>query len=97
MQNKIYRVLQNDEVVAIFNRKDYANFVGWLVASAKRILRISEIIRRNIRIKKLVPAGKTKEFSYFFWQINLSKKWHLISFTESGNHVLNEIKEKEPY
>lgn len=25
MQNKIYRVLQNDEVVAIFNRKDYAN------------------------------------------------------------------------
>lgn len=25
MQTKIYRVLENDEVVAVFNRKDYAN------------------------------------------------------------------------
>lgn len=45
MQNKIYRVLQNDEVVAIFNRKDYANdFIDYQATISDKEFEIEEVL-----------------------------------------------------
>lgn len=44
MQNKIYRVLQNDEVVEIFNRKDYANdFIDYQATVSDKEFEIEEV------------------------------------------------------
>ncbi len=44
IQNKIYRVLQNDEVVAIFNRRDYANdFIDYQATISDKEFEIEEV------------------------------------------------------
>lgn len=44
MKNKIYRVLENDEVVAVFNRRKYANdFVDYQATISETIFEIEEV------------------------------------------------------
>ena len=44
MQNKIYRVLQNDEVVAIFNDKEYADdFIDYQATISPKGFTIEEV------------------------------------------------------
>lgn len=44
MQSKIYRVLENDEVVAIFNRKEYANdFIDYQATISDKEFEIEEV------------------------------------------------------
>lgn len=48
MKNKIYRVLENDEVIAVFNRRKYANdFVDYQATISVTIFEIEEVDRAD--------------------------------------------------